>query len=165
MKRLWGTVNLRKIIIAKKCKKILWKIIMNILQLNLGSFSHIMAPAAILLLLQLHIGSCSHILALELYIKVLQAPSFSNWILKRTPCFWSSFAAPQNTFFFFYWSGFEIASWPLALLGLLGTFLEPGVASVLFGTIKCPNMFTCIKSSQGISEYICFCLTLTNDLF
>ena len=73
----------------------------NILQQNLGSCSHVMAPAAILWLLQPHIGSCSHILALELYIKVLQAPSFSNWILKRTPCFWSSFAAPQNTFFFF----------------------------------------------------------------
>ena len=48
----------------KREKKLLQKKIMNILQPNLGSCSHIMAPAAILWLLQSHIGSCSYILAL-----------------------------------------------------------------------------------------------------
>ena len=76
-----------------------------------------MSPAATLWLLQSNICSFSSIKHLEFYIKVLQAPSFN------TPSFWRSFGAPQ--------SGSKIARRLIPLLGLLGTFLEPGVNTVL----------------------------------
>ena len=55
----------RKFKLQQKRKKHLWKRIMHILQPNLGSCSHIMAPAAISWLLQSHIGFCIYIFALE----------------------------------------------------------------------------------------------------
>ena len=66
---------------------------MNILQPNLGSYSHFMALAAIIWLLQSHIGSCSYILALgviclSLPITELQKldPKAYSWLLGQLCC-------------------------------------------------------------------------------
>ena len=103
-----------------------------LLQLHICSFRHyfcsciyIFAYAVTSQLLKPPLGSCSHILAPEAgfisLLYILLAPGSNTYILKHTPCFWSSYALPTNRYILD-WSGSEFAR---PLLTLLVTFLEP----------------------------------------